>query len=185
MEYNLPSKNQALALLREHVSDDYQRLHAKMVAEVLGAYAKKLGEDEDLWYITGLLHDLDYCEFPQEHPRRELAWFEEWNYPPELIHAVSAHARSIIGVEPNSLLACAILAVDELSGFLYAYSLMRPEGFVGMELSSVKKKFKDKAFARKIDRVEVTYGVEKMGLPFEELAGFMIGVFSGLEEFKH
>ncbi|MBI2620783.1 HD domain-containing protein [candidate division WWE3 bacterium] len=181
MDSRLPTREEALGLLSTHVKDNYQRLHAKMVAEALGAYAKKLGEDDSLWYITGLLHDLDYYEFPNEHPRIELDWFKEWNYPREMIHAVEAHARSITGTEPQSKLACAILAVDELAGFLYAYSLMRPGGFIGMDATSVKKKFKDKTFARKIDRGGIKYGVEKFGVEFGEHVSFLISVFRNMD----
>ncbi len=173
----LPSRETALKLLDEHVKEPYQVLHAKMVAAGLEAYAEKFGEDRDLWYLTGLLHDLDYYEFPEEHPKKSLEWFEEWNFPQELIDAVSAHAWSRTGYHPQEKLDAAIIAVDELAGLLYAYSLMRPDGFNGMEVSSAKKKFKDKAFAAKIDREEIMLGVEKLGVDFGEHIGFLIAVF--------
>lgn len=173
----LPSREQALKLLEQHVKEPYQVLHAKMVAVGLEAYAEKFGEEKDLWYITGLLHDLDYFEFPTEHPKKSLEWFKDWNYPDELIHAVAAHAHERTGVEPETKLAAALIAVDELAGLLYAYSLMRPEGFKGMEVSSAKKKFKDKAFAAKVDREEIMFGVEKLGVELGEHIGFLIGVF--------
>lgn len=173
---NLPSKDEALKLLEEHIKDDYQVMHAKTVAEVMARYAKKLKEDENLWYVTGLLHDLDYFEFPDEHPKRELLWYEEWGYPKEFIHAVASHGHRITGLEPTSRLACCLLAVDELCGFLYAYSLMRPSGFEGMEPKSVKKKLKDKAFARAIDREGIFFGVEKFAVDFDEHVNFIIGI---------
>jgi lysyl-tRNA synthetase class 2 len=173
----LPSREEALNLLEDHVKEPYQVLHAKMVAAGLEAYAEKFGEDKDLWYLTGLLHDVDYFEFPTEHPKKSLEWFEEWNYPTELTHAVAAHAHERTGVEPESRLAAALIAVDELAGLLYAYSLMRPEGFSGMEVSSAKKKFKDKAFAAKVDRDEIMFGVEKLGVDLGEHIEFLIGIF--------
>src|SRR5690606_7460964 len=88
----LPSREEAQKLLEEHVKEDYQRLHAKMVANAMEMYAREYGGDADLWYITGLLHDLDYNQFPDEHPKESLKWFKEWGYPKELIDAVSAHA---------------------------------------------------------------------------------------------
>ena len=177
MASNLPSRAQAQLLLETHVKDTYQLLHAKMVATALEAYAAKFGEDADLWYLTGLLHDLDYFEHPNEHPRLELEWFAQWGYPQELIHAVEAHAKSILGITPSSKLAAAILSIDELAGFLYAYSLMRPEGFANISSASVKKKFKDKAFAKKIDREEIMYGVEKFSVDFDDHITFLVGVF--------
>lgn len=173
----------AQKVLEEHVKDDYQRLHAEMVAEVLREYAKKFGEDEDLWYVTGLLHDLDYFEFPEEHPRKSLEWFKEWGYPEELIHAVKAHGLFDPRVEPESQLAKCLIATDELAGLLYAYSLMRPTGFEGMKAKSAKKKFKDKSFAAKVDRDEINYGLEKFGVDFSEHVSFMVGVFQGMGEF--
>lgn len=174
---NLPSKEQAHKLLNEYVRDNYQRLHAEMVAEGLEAYATKFEEDKQLWYITGLLHDLDYDQFPEEHVTKEIQWFKEWNYPEELIHAVSAHYWSKTNELPKTKLAAALIATDELAGFLYAYSLMRPNGFEGMEASSVKKKFKDKTFAAKIDRSEILFGIEKLTVDFNEHVSFLINVY--------
>lgn len=89
---NLPRKEEAQRVLERHVKDEYQRYHAQMVATALHGYAKSLTEDENLWYATGLLHDLDFEEFPDKHPGESLQWFKEWGYPIELIHAVEAHA---------------------------------------------------------------------------------------------
>lgn len=176
----LPTRQEAQALLEEHVEDDYQKMHANMVASCLEATAEKYDEDKDLWYITGLMHDLDYYKHPDEHPKRSLEWFKEWGYPEELIHAVAAHAMDEPRIEPESKLACALIAVDELTGFLYAYSLMRPTGWEDMKAKSVKKKFKDKAFAAKIDREEIMYGIEKLGVDFSEHVTFVIEVLSNL-----
>lgn len=178
------TKETAENMLREKVKDDYQILHAKMVAASLEEYAKKFGADPEFWYITGLLHDLDYFEYPDEHPAKEVEWFKQWAYPAEFIHAIEAHAHRLSGVEPKSTLAAALIAVDELAGFLYAYSLMRPEGFWGMEAKAVRKKFKDKAFAKKIDRDDINYGIEKFGVDFEEHVNFLINVYQHLNELR-
>lgn len=172
----LPSRQEATELLQKHVKDEYQLMHAKMVATVLEVYANKFGDSPELWFITGFLHDLDYFEFPDEHPQKSLEWFREWGYPKELIHAVAAHAHERSGIEPQTKLACCLCACDELCGFLYAYSLMRPDGFSGMKASSVKKKFKDKAFAAKINREDISYGIEKLGVDFSDHIEFVIGV---------
>ena len=177
-------REKANNILKKHVTDDYQLLHALMVATALESYAKKLDKDIDLWFITGLLHDLDYGKFPDEHPMRSLEWFKEMDVSEELIHGVEAHAYNITGVEPATKLASALIAVDELSGFLYAYSLMRPSGFEGMSASKAIKKLKDKAFASKISRDDIYYGVEKFDVDLAEHVTFLIGVFSFLSELK-
>jgi len=173
----LPTKEEALKLLEEHVKDDYQKYHAKMVALGLEFYAGKYKSDPQLWYITGLLHDIDYFEYPDQHPTESLKWFKEWEYPEELIHAVAAHYWKKTNEMPNSKLAATLIATDELAGFLYAYSLMRPTGFEGMEASSVKKKFKDKTFAAKIDREEILFGVNNLGIDFTEHVNNLISVY--------
>lgn len=180
-KYDLISREEAGSLLKEHVSDEYQLMHARMVAEVLEKYAEKFGADKDLWYLTGLLHDLDYYEYPEQHPEVALKWFEERNFPKDLIHAVAAHAHTRTNEEPKTKLASCLLATDELCGFIWAYSLMRPGGFEGMEASSVLKKFKDKGFAAKIDREEIQTGVNYFGVDFKEHIDFVIKV---LKEFK-
>lgn len=149
-----------------------------MVADVMRAYAKKFSEDEDLWYITGLLHDIDYFEYPDEHPKKSLEWFKEWGYPEDLIHAVEAHGIFEPRVEPETKLAKTLIAVDELCGFLHAYSLMRPQGYGGMKASKAMKKFKDRSFAAKVDRDEIRYGVEQLGVDLLEHVNFVIKVFS-------
>lgn len=181
-KYNLISRKDAHNLLEKHVADQYQLMHSRMVAKVLEKYAEKFGADKDLWYLTGLLHDLDYYEYPTQHPQLALKWFEEMEFPKELIHAVEAHAHSFNNVEPKTKLASCLLATDELCGFIWAYSLMRPGGFDGMEASSVLKKFKDKGFAAKINREEIETGVNFFGEDFKEHITFVINV---LKEFKN
>lgn len=159
----LPNKQESLKLLQKHVKEHYQLLHAKMVAAAMEAWANKLNENTELWYTTGLLHDIDYFEFPNEHPAKSLQWFREWGYPQELIHAVEAHAFGYndFKTEPETQMAAALIACDEMSGLIYAYSLMRPEKMKGMEVKGVLKRMKDKGFAAKINRHEIKYGVEK------------------------
>lgn len=181
---DLMSIEDALTLLNEHVKDDYQLLHSKMVATVLKEYAKKYGEDENLWYITGLLHDLDYFESPKEHPNKAIEWFKELELPQSLIYAIQAHAFDRTGIHPKNRLDAALIAVDELSGLLYAYSLMRENGFSDMNASGVKKKFKDKAFASKINRDDIFYGIEKLGVDFSDHVTFMINIFQNMDELK-
>lgn len=178
------SEAKAEELLKNHVKDDYQLLHAFMVASAMKAYAEKMGEDRELWYITGLLHDLDYEEFPKEHPMRSIHWLSEEDVPEELVQAIEAHAYQITGVEPETSLASALISVDELSGFLYAYFLMRPTGFEGMKATKVVKKLKDPTFAAKISRKDIYYGVEKLGVDLEDHMAFLIQVFKSLPELE-
>jgi lysyl-tRNA synthetase class 2 len=173
----LPTRKEARKLLKEHVENDYQTLHAEMVAETLEAYAEKYGENRDLWWVTGLLHDLDYNKYPDEHPLQSMDWFADWGYPEQLQHAVAAHAWKLTEVMPKTKLAAALIAVDELTGLLHAYSLMRPKGWKGMKASSVKKKFKDKSFAAKVDREEIMFGIEKLEEDFNEHVDFLISVY--------
>lgn len=180
----LPTREEAVKLLDEHVQDEYQKLHSRMIATALEAYAVKSGFDKDLWYLTGLLHDLDYFGHPDEHPNISLQWFKEWGYPSELINAVAAHAHDRTGVAPETDLDYAIIATDELSGLIYAYSLMRPEGWIGMQASSVKKKFKDKSFAAKVDRNEIMIGVDGWPVDLTEHIDFLISVYQQMPDFK-
>lgn len=170
----LPTKDEALKLLNEHVKDTYQLHHAEMVAKALAGYARLYKQDEDLWYLTGLLHDIDYYEFPNVHPVESVKWFKEWGYPEELIHAVAAHGTYEPRVKPESLLANVLIASDELCGLIYAYSLMRPNGMTGMEAKSLLKKFKDKGFAAKISRDEIQYGVDLLKIDLKEHAANLI-----------
>lgn len=173
----LPSREEAEKLLKDYITDDYLIKHSHMVAKGLEAYANKLNENIELWYITGLLHDLDYYQFPTEHPAKSVEWFKTWDFDPILIHAISAHGNNEPRIIPDSLLAKYLIAVDELTGLLHAYSLMRPTGYFGMESKSAIKKFKDKAFAAKIDRNEIMYGVNLLGIDLKEHIDFLIGQF--------
>jgi predicted hydrolase (HD superfamily) len=180
----LPSREEALKLLNEHVKDPYQILHANMIANGMEFYGEKYGEDKELWYITGLLHDIDYFEFPNVHPAESLKWFKEWGYPQEMIDAVEAHGMDLPRIAPTTKLGKALIAIDELAGLIYAYSLMRPTGFEGMEAKSILKKFKDKAFAAKISREEVQYGIDLLGEDFAEHVANLISVFQKMNIVK-
>ncbi len=178
MEINL-SRQEAEELLDKHITEPYLKLHSKMVAAGLEAYAEKFNANKDLWYITGLLHDLDYQEFPNEHPKVSLLWLKELKLPDELIDAIDHHALGEPKIVLKTDLEKTLIATDELSGLIYAYSLMRPTKYEGMEAKSVMKKFKDKAFAAKINRDEIQYGVESMGADLKEHISFLIEVFKG------
>lgn len=166
----LPTREEARALLEQHVTDDYQRYHARMVATALEGYAGQLAGDPALWFVTGLLHDLDFERHPSTHPRESLRWFAEWGYPEELIHAVEAHAYGYNGYTtlPRTKLAAALLATDELCGLCYAYRKMNPVRYGEMKPASIRKKIKDTAFAAKVDRTTIFTGCEHLGVPVDD-----------------
>lgn len=170
----LPTREEAYALLCEWVESESLRRHMLAVETALRAYARYYGEDEDLWGITGLLHDLDYERFAdmddQEngHPRTELRLFRERGYPAELIHATEAHA-TFLGVPRESKLDKALLAVDELTGLILACTYVRPDRDIRqLELNSVKKKWRNRKFTEAIDRDENMHFIEELGIDFDE-----------------
>jgi putative nucleotidyltransferase with HDIG domain len=171
---SLPTRTEAYELLHEWVQSESLRRHMIAVEAALRSYARYYGEDEELWGLTGLLHDLDYERHPDMddavngHPRTELRLFREQNYPPALIHAVEAHA-TFLGVPRQSLLDKALLACDELTGLIQAAAYVRPDrNLCNVELKSITKKWKDKAFTAAIDRKENMHFIEELGIPFDE-----------------
>jgi predicted hydrolase (HD superfamily) len=167
---SLPNRTEARALLEEYVSDDYQRFHALMVGTAMEGYAKKLGEDTELWFLTGYLHDLDYDRHPSEHPGPSLEWFNSWNYSPELIQAVLAHANGFNGFNTpaKSQLDKALIACDEICGIFYAYQKLNPIPFGEMKVKSIKKRLAESRFAPGIDRSHIYNGVEDFGITIDE-----------------
>ncbi len=173
----LVSRKKSEQLLQKYIKDDNLRHHCQMVAQAMQAYAKKLGHDEELWYQTGLLHDLDWEKYPDEHPNKAVSEFL-LDYPSQLIQAVRAHAPERTGVEPTAMLDKYLFACDEISGFMHAYSLMRPTGFVGMKSKKVKKRLKDKSFAANVSRDHIAKGFELIEQEADEHIRFLIDVFN-------
>lgn len=178
----LPSRDAARQLLETHVQDPYQRLHGQMVATAMEGYAPQFGGEADLWYLTGLLHDLDFEKHPEQHPATSLKWFREWDYPADLIHAVEAHAYGYNGFAtlPQTKLAAALLACDEISGIFYAYRKLNPVRYGEMKASSIKKKIKEPAFAAKVDRRTITLGCEHLGVSLDDHVANLIRFFASL-----
>lgn len=127
-------------------------------------------DDPHLWYLTGLLHDLDFERHPDTHPAPSLQWFKSWGYPDALIHAVEAHAYGYHDFKtlPQTRLAAALLATDELTGLFYAYRKMNPVRYAEMKPASILKKFKDRGFAAKIDRSTIELGCQHLGVPLDQ-----------------
>jgi putative nucleotidyltransferase with HDIG domain len=174
-------RNDGWLLLCEYTASDSLRKHALAVESCTRAYAKKLGTDEELWGLTGLLHDFDYERWPnashhptEEHPYAGTVILRGRGYPEEMIHAILGHAN-YSGIERTSPLDHVLFACDELSGFLTACALVKPSKSIHeVESASVKKKLKDKAFARGVNRDDVYKGAEELGVPLEEHIAFCI-----------
>ncbi len=183
---SLPTRAEAYALLCEWVESESLRRHMLAVEAALRAYARHFGEDEELWGLTGLLHDLDYGRHPDMddtengHPRTALRLFRERGYPPELIHAVEAHA-TFLGVPRESKLDKALLACDELTGLILACAYVRPDRDLRqVKVSSVKKKWKDRKFTEAIDREENLQFIEELDVDFDEHIGRVLAAMQGI-----
>jgi putative nucleotidyltransferase with HDIG domain len=177
----LPSRDEAWALLCEWTESESLRRHMLAVEAAMRAYARRHGEDEDMWGLTGLLHDLDYERYPNlddGHPRYALKELEARGYPPELVRGVASHA-DFMGVPRESAMERTLFAVDELSGFITACAYVRPTGIHGLTPKSVKKKLKQPSFAAAVNRDEVVHGAEELGVDFDDHVRFVI---AALEE---
>jgi len=175
------NRDDAWSLLCEYTQNENLLKHALAVEACVRAYARKLGGDEQLWGLTALLHDFDYERWPneahhptQEHPYEGSKILRERGYPEELIRAILSHA-DYSGVPRQTPLEHALFACDELAGFLTACALVKPgKSIFEVEADSVKRKLKDKAFARGVNRQDVLKGAEELGVPLEEHIRFCI-----------
>jgi len=169
------------SLLKEYITSENLRLHCEMVAAAMEAYAGKLNkssEETDRWWTAGLLHDLDWEKFPEEHPHKAVdEILPKHGYDIEIIEAIKAHAPDRTGKEPEKLVDKYLFACDELSGFMHAVSLMRPNGFSDMKVKSVTKKLKDKRFAENVPREDIQKGAELISLPLKDHIQNMIEIF--------
>jgi len=174
---NLPAREKSEALLSEYIENPSLRHHCDMVAVAMDAYAQKYDQDRELWYQTGLLHDIDYEKYPEEHPFKGANELLS-GYPDVLTRAVLAHGPEITGVQPESRMERYLYACDEISGFMHAYSLMRPNGFAGMKANKILKKLKDLNFAAKINREDIARGFELIEEEPAEHIRFLVEVFN-------
>lgn len=175
-------RNQAYALLAEYTKSPGLINHGLAVEAGMRHYARLWGEDEDLWGVTGLLHDFDYEKWPspEDHPFRGAEILREQGYPEEVVRAILGHA-DYSGVPRNTLMAKTLYAVDELTGFIVAVALVRPSKSVhDVKLSSVKKKLKEKSFARGVDREQLRRGAEELGVPFDDHIANVIEALQGI-----
>jgi putative nucleotidyltransferase with HDIG domain len=172
------NRDAAWALLTEYTTSESLLKHAMAVEAAVRGYARKFGENEEEWGITALLHDFDYERWPTlgDHPNRGSEILREQGYPEWLIRAIRSHAMEITGITRDSLLEKTLFACDELAGFITAASYVRPsKSVLDLEASSVKKRMKDKAFARGVKREDLVEGAALLGIPLEEHIANVIG----------
>lgn len=182
MAITIPARDQVLALMHEWVESESLRRHMYSVEAAMRAYARRLGEDEDLFGITGLIHDFDYEREPDRHPVPGAEILRERGYPDEVVRAVLAHgypART--DTPPETPLDRTLRACDEVTGLITAAALVRPSrSLADLEAKSVMKKFRDRSFAAGVDREEVSRAAEEMGVDLKEHIQFVIEAMRGI-----
>ena len=172
------SRDEAEKLLNEWVLNDRLKLHMKQVAHLMKTWAREreqLSEaDVWKWEMAGLLHDADWDQWPDQHCKKIIEELEARNIDPGIIHAIASHGPTYFGVEPETVMDKMLYAFDELSGFVHAYALMRPNVYEGMELKGVKKRLKEKAFAANVSRDDINDAAKRCGLELDELIQFVV-----------
>jgi len=170
-----PTREQAWETLTKYTQSEALRRHALAVEAAVGAYARELGEDEELWRVTALLHDFDYELHPtlDKHPQDGAPILREEGYPEEVVEGVLSHAEHL-GLPRDTQLKKTLFACDELAGFIHACGLVRPDGIDTLEPKSVRKKLKQPSFAAGVNRDDVTRGAEGLGVDLNEHIAFVI-----------
>lgn len=176
MPESIITREAAWELLTEYTKSESLRKHALAVETLMRAYARKYGEDEEAWGVVGLLHDFDYEMYPTmpDHPQKGAEILRRRGYPEEIVYAISSHV-SDLDLPRHNLLTKAIYACDEIAGFLIACALVRPgKAIAGLAAKSVRKKLKDKAFARSVNREDILKGAEELGVDLNDHITFCI-----------
>lgn len=171
------SRQQANEILDNWVKNDRLKVHMKQVGHLMKSYAEFLKLEElevEKWFQAGLLHDADWDQWPDQHCLKIIEELESRSVDPVILRAIASHGPRYFGVEPASLMDKMLYAFDELSGFVHAYSLMRPEGYTGMEVKGVKKRLKDKTFAAQVSREDIQDASERAGMSVDDLILFVI-----------
>jgi predicted hydrolase (HD superfamily) len=175
---NVLSKQEAEDLLNDWVKNERLKLHMKQVAYLMKAWAREKENlnDADVWRweLAGLLHDADWDQWPETHCKKIIEELEKRNVDPEIIHAIASHGHLHFGVQPQTKMDKMLYAFDELSGLVHAYSLMRPNGYEGMDVKGVKKRLKEKSFAANVSREDISDACERAEIPLDELIAFII-----------
>jgi putative nucleotidyltransferase with HDIG domain len=168
------TRDEAWAILTEHTTGESLRRHALAVEAAMRHFARKAGEDEETWAITGILHDFDYEKDPSQHPQRGRPILEQAGVPGHIVHAIQTHGDHL-GIPRVTAMEKTLYAVDELTGFIAAVALVRPSKRVeDVDAAAVRKKMKDKAFARAVSRESLLQGATDLGVEFEDLVGEVV-----------
>jgi putative nucleotidyltransferase with HDIG domain len=169
-----PTRDQAWETLKKYTQSEALRRHALAVEASVGAYARKFGEDEELWRVTALLHDFDYEMHPtlDKHPQDGAPILREEGYPEEVVEGVLSHAEHL-GLPRDTPMKKTLFACDELAGFIHACGLVRPDGIETLEPKSVRKKLKQPSFASGVNRDDVVKGAEELGVDLNEHIAFV------------
>jgi len=175
---NVLSKAEADELFNTWVLNPRLQLHMKQVAALMKAWAaekENLNEaDQWRWQMAGLLHDADWDQWPDQHCKKIIEELENRNIDPEILHAIASHGPLYFGVEPETKMDKMLYAFDELSGLIHAYSLMRPNGYEGMDLKGVKKRLKEKSFAANVSREDIDDACKRANIALDDLIIFII-----------
>ena len=175
---NTLSREEAEQLFHAWVVNPRLQLHMKQVAYLMRCWAKEkegLNEQEQWqWEMAGLLHDADWDQWPEMHCKKIIEELETRNVDPEIIRAIASHGPAHFGVEPETKMDKMLYAFDELSGLIHAYSLMRPNGYEGMDVKGVKKRLKEKSFAANVSREEINDACNRAGIALDDLIAFII-----------
>jgi putative nucleotidyltransferase with HDIG domain len=177
------TRDEAWNLLCEYTQSENLRRHALAVEACMRYYARLFGEDEELWGVVGLLHDFDYERYPslEEHPFRGMEILRARGAPEVIIRAVGAHANHT-GIPRESLLERAIFACDEISGFVIAVALVKGRTLSAVTPESVRKRMKEKSFARGVNRDDLLQGAEELGIPFDEHVEHVVRALQGIAD---
>ncbi len=182
----MPTRNDAYLLMTTHVKNENLQKHMLSVEVAMRFYARKYGEDEELWAMTGLLHDSDYEEHPDLHDHTQVAarWLQEGGYDERIIYAILAHNDLNLATHPrNDLLSKGLFACDEVTGMITATSLVRPnKSIYGLEVSSVRKKMKSKGFAAGVNREDLVNGAAELGIDLDEHIAYVIQAMSSIAD---
>jgi putative nucleotidyltransferase with HDIG domain len=182
----MPTRDDAYRLMKSHVKNENLQKHMLAVEAAMRFYARKYGEDEELWAMTGLLHDCDYEEYPdlREHTRVSADWLREDGYDERIIYAILAHNDLNVATHPrNNLLSHALFACDEITGMITATALVRPtKSVIGLETSSVRKKMRTKGFAAGVNRDDLYKGAEELGVDLDEHIALVIQAMSSIAD---
>ncbi len=175
------TREEAWALVQEYGSSDNHVRHMLAVEAAMRAYARRFGEDEELWGAIGLVHDFDYDRYPDDHPQTGGRILREKGYSDLIVNTVLSHGET--GVPRDTLMAKTLHAVDELTGFLVAVTLVRPSKDIrDVKIKSVRKKWKDKAFAAAVNRAEIAAAAESLGVDLWEHVGVVLDAMKGVAD---